>query len=661
MPGDFRSQFRKVQPGETESTRGVWLTTLQQINPRVAAKFQQDIMQFLSDLLNPANADFSLSSTRSWLEALLTELNKYQRNLEDKLQNLSNLYRIEDVERKWQDASQIIQDIEQKKDFFGINTQKNSQFQEESMRVLQDVYKLTKHNFDYALNQEALKIVKNLQQIVQAIATQANNFDNLLKILQTDYEKRGDDLEHLNEDRMNGEAIFADKDTNECYESLLANNEQRSQLIAVSAKITEPINLGESLIHFLTQDRLIDEKQLQEKIDEIVESLFGSRSLNVVQSVIKRFLQKYPFSDGETRLAQIMREADPLLPLNLSAPYFFNEAGKSFKIIGFKDTEEREIKQFRDLLTRNLGIADNVLKPTQTEDEIVMINEYAAFPLRLINGLQQMREQYKRQQKYESILLHNDYSKTFIDIIPPDARKMEELQDIFYTCLAFNLLKENPETQKYEFQYYDELHDLYETVELSYVWNEALEQLANLQDMAKALKELRDKAIHEIKIQSDRWDNYYLPKLREFVRKVDRLSEYDPNFPEKATVVGVKATIDTPAKEGIVVRILRHVQEEIIQKRQLPPTNIPSTNLLPSSSERSSDRADNNQINTQLEPVYELEFELTEKPSQNSPSSNQKVNELEAMQKLRELIQMKKEGDLTEEEFKAAKKQLLGL
>ncbi|WP_051036426.1 hypothetical protein [Pleurocapsa sp. PCC 7327] len=67
------------------------------------------------------------------------------------------------------------------------------------MRVLQDVCKLTKHNFDYALNQEALKIVKILQQEVQAIATQANNFDNLLKILQTDYEKRSDDLEHSNE------------------------------------------------------------------------------------------------------------------------------------------------------------------------------------------------------------------------------------------------------------------------------------------------------------------------------------------------------------------------------------------------------------------------------------------------------------------------------
>jgi hypothetical protein len=286
LPGDFRSQFRKVQPGETENTRGIWLTNLQQSSSRITAKLQQDIIQFLSDLLNPANADFSLSSTRSWLEALLTELNQYQRNIEEKLQNVSNVYRLEDVERKWRDTEQVIKDIEKKGGFFGINNKKNSQFQEESIRVLQDICKLTKHNFDYVLNQEALKIIKDLQQKVQTIATQTSNFDNLLKNLQTSYDKRGDDLEHLNEDRMNGEAIFADADTNEYYQTLLPNKERRSQLVAVGAKITEQLSLGESLIHFFTQDRLIDEKQLQEKIDETVERLFGSRSLNVAQSVI---------------------------------------------------------------------------------------------------------------------------------------------------------------------------------------------------------------------------------------------------------------------------------------------------------------------------------------------------------------------------------------
>lgn len=66
LPGDFRSQFRKVQPGETENTRGVWLTNLQENSSRITKDFQRDIIQFVGELLNPASTDFSLNSGRSF-------------------------------------------------------------------------------------------------------------------------------------------------------------------------------------------------------------------------------------------------------------------------------------------------------------------------------------------------------------------------------------------------------------------------------------------------------------------------------------------------------------------------------------------------------------------------------------------------------------------
>jgi hypothetical protein len=59
---------------------------------------------------------------------------------------------------------------------------------------------------------------------------------------------------------------------------------------------------------------------------------------------------------------------------------------------------------------------------------------------------------------------------------------------------------------------------LHETVELSHVWDEALEQLANLPNMTNALQQRRDEAIARIKGQPHQWKNDYLPKLREFVR-----------------------------------------------------------------------------------------------------------------------------------------------
>ena len=654
LPSDFRTQFRKVQPGETESTRGMWLTNLQQTSPQIAKNFRHDIAQFLSDLLNPLNENFSLSTTRSWLDAMLAEISSYQREIEENIQNLNHFHELEDIEKKWQNTQQVIEDIEKKRGLLPFNDRRNSQFQEEAQRGLQEVYQLIKHNFEYALHQEALIIVKGLYQSVQLVSTSARNFDNLLKTLEVDYEKKGIDLEHLNEDEMNGEAIFTKEDTDECYQVLLAEGDRRSQLVAVSNNITEQAGIEESLINFLTQERLIDEKQLQEKLDETVESLFGSRSLNVVQSVIKRFLQKYPFSDGDTRLAQIMREADPLLPLNTSAPYFYNEPGKSSQIIGFKDTDERENKQFRELLTENLGISDTLLKPTQTEDEIVVVNEYAAFPLRLIGGLGQMREQYNRQLQYEAALIHTDSSKGYIDIIPPDARKLEDLQDIFYACLAFGLLKENPVTKKYEFQYYDDLRNYHETVELSYIWNEALEALATLQDMTQTIKDLRDGVITKIKTDPFLWENQYFPKLREFVTKVDRLPEDDPNYPEKAVVVGTKATLDTSAQEGIIVRIVRQIQKEVLTQSPMPPNNF-SSNRLTSAADNNS-RNDNGHTFRDDAVGNSLEVETIQTTSQNPFPPSQ-----DAMERLKTLVEMKKAGYLTEAQFETAKKQILGL
>jgi hypothetical protein len=319
----------------------------------------------------------------------------------------------------------------------------------------------------------------------------------LLNNIHLAYEKTETELKQLNVDEMSGEAIFAEADTDDCYQSLLPDRDRATQLALVTTKITEKVGLGESLATCLDVG-LIDETQLITEINLIVDGLFGSRSLDQVQSAVKRFLENYSLSDRATRLEQILREAEPLLPLNTSDPYFYNDLGKSVDIIGFKDTDNREVTQFKQILFNDLGIPDNQLKPIQAEDEIVFISEYAAFPLRLIQGLTQMRQHYLRQKSYGQGFLHNDYRTVFTDIVPPDAREMKQLQDIFYPSLAFELLPYNQQTGLHELQYYDRLRDTHQVNTLSSVWDEALEQLANIKDMAVALNGELDKAIDDI-------------------------------------------------------------------------------------------------------------------------------------------------------------------
>ena len=649
---EIRSEFRKVQSGETDSSRGLWLTNLQQERERIKTEYIQDIDRYLVGLLNPNHLDFSLSNSRIWLEALTTELNKSYRELEDRINSMKSIHSLEAIERKWKDAQQTIEDIEAKKGLFPRSKQKTSQVQDEAKKIVGQVSKLIKDNYESSLFREALNIVKALQHHVSELATQATAFNTILSNVKEYYLKEENNLKLRDVDDMSGEAIFADVDTDTCYKDLLPDRDRTTQLALVSSKITEKIGLGESLASCLNRG-VIDEQNLQTEIKLVVDRIFGSRGSSTVQSAIKRFLESYPVSDRAVRLEQIIKESEPLLALDTKDPYFRDDSEKTKKIIGFKDTDKPEITQFKNILDKDLGVLDSSnLKPIQAEDEIIFVNEYGAFPLRLIRGLSKMREHYQRHQTYNSFL-HNDYQTEFTDIIPPDGWEIKRLQDIFYPALAFELLPYNKQTQKYEFEYHvDDYRNRFETIYLSYVWDKALEQLASRQDMANALDEKLKNAIADLTNDPSKWNSYYLPKLNQFEAKIKNLPKEDPNYLYIKTVLGVEATADSPRQDGIINRFWKKMQdvvrEEMAKQQPELSANPTGDRILLEENTSQPNLQDNTASNiTTDSSVIEAEVEES--------------NSVDPMAELKDLIQMRKEGFLSAAQFEAAKQKILGI
>jgi hypothetical protein len=633
LPRELREQFRKTQPGETESSRGIWLTRLQQIAPKILEELKSHITEYMTALLTPGNPKFSIKNCRDFLDALRTEFDLYQRKLEGNITNFSGLRKLEDLDKKWRDYDQNLEDIENKFDV-PLLGRKHREFQGEAKKILKQMSDLIRHNFDFAVTQEALKVVNELQKHLLNLSTQVGAFSRVVDILKGNYEKEEGELKQLNFDEMSGEAIFENDDLDRCYQALLPEQEFRTQLVLVSREMTQGTARGDSLAIFI-RDRVSGE-QLQTEIDLTVDRLFADRARNITVSVIERFVQNYSINERSTRLGQIMQEAEPLLRLSLNDPYFRDTPAKQSKLVGFKDTEKPEVQQFKTTLVRDTGIPETVFKPTQAADEILIVTEYAGFPLRLIQGLEQMRVPYSKEKHLEGGFLHNDYQTVFTDIIPPEASLMEQLEDVFYPCLAFELIQQNQENKTWEFKYHDELRDSYYTASLSTVWNQALEELANRRDMTEALKSWLEKAIQQMENRPNLWQGYYLPKLRNFVNFVDTLPESNPNYPYRSTVVGVPVTPENPGKEGIINRFRRQMEERF---------KIPQMPQPIGGSVKTSETANQNQI---------IDIEYVESEQKSSASSE------DVMAKLKELVQMKKEGYLSDREFEAAKRKLLG-
>ncbi|MFM6209227.1 MAG: hypothetical protein ACKPEZ_27875, partial [Planktothrix sp.] len=160
---EFREQFRKVLPGETETTRGIWLTRLMQVQPSIAQQLKNHIKEFIQELMTPSHPKFSTKSVRDWLEAMQTELNTYQRQLEEEISQGEGMKKNEDLEKKLRDLEQNMDEIEQRIEFPILN-RKNADIQRLARNAVQSIMQLIQHNFKLAVTQETLKIVNDLQK-----------------------------------------------------------------------------------------------------------------------------------------------------------------------------------------------------------------------------------------------------------------------------------------------------------------------------------------------------------------------------------------------------------------------------------------------------------------------------------------------------------------
>jgi hypothetical protein len=536
LPGEFYSQFRKIQPGETENKRGIWLTKIKDKEIQVIEDLKMDIKIYLTDLLDPKKSNFSVKTALDWLEAMRTWLTKQQRQLEENLHDLGYLHQPEDITKIVKNMTTIFEEIEVKTSwFFGINGKKTLLIKEESISKVKQVTKISKENFEYFLTKGSINIVKSLYDYVQLLIHQVSEFASVISNLQESFDKNIKEIRRLNNDEMNGESIFSEEDIEEYLAQLLRDVEKTDKKISLTIDIADKANLKKQFVEFVLQKNIIREIDLKKIIDITVDEEFSTQQVRHSKSVIEQFLHKHPLSDAKTRLQQILAESEPLLPLNLTAPLYVNDPKKDSKIVAYKNNNEREVEEFKSILTREIGLREDIIKPIQSNEEIIFVQEYAAFPIRIINNIERMRSQYDLEKKHPSIHLHTD-NRDFIDPVPPDENTTKRLQTLFYTCLALNKIAKDSTPDGYTVTYEAEFGIL-NVFKLSPIWNEAIDAIIHNLKIRIALESIESDLIEDLK--KDPYGQYtkYEELIKNFARTVDNLSKEDPNYSEKSSLL----------------------------------------------------------------------------------------------------------------------------
>ena len=482
LKNTFRNQFRKVEFGDTDATRGAWFTKIMREVPTYVEKYRENIEAFSLKLLDPTDAMFSIANTQSWVIKLIQDLNDNRRRLEREIGELSEEKTLDGLESRWREMESEIEEENRKFGGFGLRN-KNQNVKIIARRYLEETRKAIEHNRKLFTARQSLEVTDALTKYCQELSTALIISRNKAVEIESAYRLIEIERKEMNLNELNGESIFTEQDLINAQNTLMPEQDRLLNYHQITDSLFKALQIDYSLVDLLRKTIIED---IIQKLNQVLESIFSNRIIALGRPVIETFLEKYqPYQpEASKRLRQILDMAEPRLTLNLNAPHYNKGTRKSF--VGFCDEQTPSVERFRNLLTQN-QVTDSSWIQFTDKDRILMVTEFAPFPLRIIEGIENYGYQY-RLRIQQNKPLHNDKRVQFNDFVPPDKDLIVRLQSLFFPCLALKFLGDYTQPilrSSYWSQRAMQMQDIL----LEGNWDQCMETIYNDNDLFTSLEE----------------------------------------------------------------------------------------------------------------------------------------------------------------------------
>jgi hypothetical protein len=533
----------KVLVGQVPSQRGNWIRKLQEERQELILKLQRELQDFLAQLLTPTTDEFGIQNARNWLDALNYALREYEESATAAVRD-SQFYTLEELNQQWQGIRQRVDEIERERHIWGGNHKKNTKVREQANRALTQALNQIEQNYQAAVTRENLEVVLDLRPYVQQLIQEMTELNTLVTSLKERTSRQQDQVvQAQGTSQMTGLALADQNDVNDCFQRLIPQKERRNKLSQQTNNVLVPYGGGQgsqgvkSLSLLLDKDKQWLEQSLIEEIWIVVSQDFSSQTAESLGSVVQRFNEKYPGNQANPRLQRIYNQSKPLLPINKELGHYIWNPEHEFHRIGFTNTGDQAVQQFKETLTRNIqniSETDFVETSSKSKSKITFIQEYAGFPLRLISGLKALRDQYDIAKNQGNTLhTHRSEEILFFDIIPPNWRKQEQIQKTLIQALAFKTIETitQPDRQGEEqqrlliFKYRDDFLQEDEEYHFSPLWEKSTEQILINPDLRQKLGQKLNQIKEGLKGKQNEWK----PMLQNFYRQIKNLKKEDCN------------------------------------------------------------------------------------------------------------------------------------
>ena len=302
--------------------------------------------------------------------------------------------------------------------------------------------------------------LEKFQEAVQVIAGELDSYIELMRVLETQFVKAEQtamessvDINGLvlfqsgvREEHVDGKVRFVGGDIDDRFVAYVGDitDVNNPTLSTTALRVLEVLGASGN-VYGIRSNRLV---RLREALQTECRRVFTAVA---EESVLDKLFDR--FGGTPDRAVEEMRRlhglSQPFLHLKENAPGYAHHANKEQTIVGVMhgaDPKSDSEHQFGDLLRKSTqGIRDGQLTNSAEPHQVLFLRERAAFPLRLLDGLESYRfayEQVKLQGASANPMHTRKDVREWNRIAPPSSEDQWDAWTIFITAWALGVVTE---------------------------------------------------------------------------------------------------------------------------------------------------------------------------------------------------------------------------
>ena len=374
------------------------------------------------------------------LPVLLDILSDYQRSFNDANQKQWS----PQLQQAESSLPTLLEQIQAQATKFSLNKKANVDREFDStIKALQAFYTA---KIQMKVRSLGVMLIDNLKQEINKLSLEIAQLDQIFRDLEHFFEDRQrsytNEINSLAENSVNGIVLYKESDVNQIYRSILDDESPRCK--AISEKILSTLN--KRLFDFHTFDevdirsvaKLISENALEEFLDQADFQISAAR----------KFQQMYPTVDQqEAQIKTAFAKSEPFIrfsqqQINLGWDNLTEKRQSLVGIQGGSTPSDPAVANLLPIIRKTSILSDKEIRPLSDPSYLFFVQEYGAFPLRLIEGMDRMQSVYRAVKQASQNPLHTHKDDGMFSHLMPASPEERKARNNFLLAQIFNLLEE---------------------------------------------------------------------------------------------------------------------------------------------------------------------------------------------------------------------------